>query len=106
MSTTSHYYLFAGKMALKNSLPEEAITYLQEAIALRSRIYGSNVCVYVGLHTEERYEEVIDLYEELQRNEFDWTALYPFVAEAYDKEEQFDKAYEIYKVAYNDLRKM
>jgi len=97
-------FLFAGKMALKNSLPETAISYLQEAIALDPEYMEATLVLMSVYTTEERYEDVIDLYDELQRNEFDWTSLYPFVAEAYDKEEQFDKAYEIYKLAYNDFK--
>ena len=97
-------FLFAGKMALKNSLPEEAIHYLQEAIALDPE-YMEAVLVLMSVYsTEERYEDVIELYEHVKRDEFDWSALYPFVAEAYNKEEQFDKAYEIYALAYNDFK--
>lgn len=96
-------FLFAGKMALKNSLPEEAIDYLQEAIALDPE-YMEAILVLMSVYmTEERYEDVLALYDELKREDFDWTALYPFVAEAYDKEEQFDKAYEIYTLAYTDF---
>ena len=43
------------------------------------------------------------LFEQLQKNEFEWVSLYPFVANAYNEEEQFDKAYEIYTLAYNDF---
>ncbi|MEK4229019.1 tetratricopeptide repeat protein [Solibacillus sp. FSL H8-0538] len=97
-------FLFAGKMALKNSLSEEAIGYLQEAIALDPE-YMEAILVLMSVYTtEQRYEAVIDLYEFVKRNEFDWSALYPFVAEAYDKEEQFEKAYEIYTLAYNDFK--
>lgn len=97
-------FLFAGKMALKNSLPEEAIHYLQEAIALDPE-YMEAVLVLMSVYsTEERYEDVIELYEHVKRDEFDWSALYPFVADAYNKEEQFDKAYEIYALAYNDFK--
>lgn len=97
-------FLFAGKMALKNSLPDEAIHYLQEAIALDPE-YMEAVLVLMSVYAaEERYEDVIELYEHVKRDEFDWSALYPFVAEAYNEEEQFDKAYEIYALAYNDFK--
>lgn len=97
-------FLFAGKMALKNNLPKEAIHYLQEAIALDPE-YMEAVLVLMSVYsTEERYEDVIELYEHVKRDEFDWSALYPFVADAYNKEEQFDKAYEIYALAYNDFK--
>lgn len=97
-------FLFAGKMALKNSLPDEAIGYLQEAIALDPE-YMEAILVLMSVYmTEERYEDVIELYDELKREDFDWTALYPFVAEAYNKEEQFNEAYEIYTLAYTDFK--
>ncbi len=96
-------YLYAGKMALKNSLPAEAEQHLQQAIALDPE-YMEATLVLISLYAQqERYEHVIELYEHLQQDDIDFTALYPFVAEAYDKEEKFEKAYEIYKAAYNDF---
>lgn len=96
-------YLYAGKMALKNNLPNEAEQYLQEAIALDPE-YMEAVLVLMSIYAQqERYDDVIDLFEHLQKEDFYWTALYPFVAEAYDKNEHFNKAYEIYKAAYNDF---
>ena len=97
-------YLFAGKMALKNNLPQEAEKHLQQAIALDPE-YMEATLVLMSLYAqEERYGEVIQLFEHLQNEDFDWTALYPYVAVAYDKEEEFTKAYEIYKNAYNDFK--
>ncbi|MER1985427.1 MAG: tetratricopeptide repeat protein [Solibacillus sp.] len=96
-------FLFAGKMALKNSLPEEAISYLQEAVALDPE-YMEAILVLMSVYmTEERYEDVLALYDDVKQDDFDWTALYPFVAEAYNKEERYSEAYEIYKLAYNDF---
>ena len=40
----------------------------------------------------------------ISSQDFDWTALYPFVAPAYDKVEQFEKAYELYKEALPDFK--
>lgn len=97
-------YLFAGKIALKNSLSDEAENYLQQAIALDSE-YMEAILILMSIYAQqERYKDVIDLFEHLQNEDFDWTALYPYVAEAYDKEEEFDKAYEIYKSAYTDFK--
>lgn len=96
-------YLFAGKMALKNNASEEAVSYLQEAVALDPE-YMEAILVLMSIYSkEERYEEVIELYEHVSSEDFDWTALYPFVAEAYDKEEQFEKAYAIYQAGYVDF---
>jgi tetratricopeptide (TPR) repeat protein len=96
-------YLFAGKMALKNNDAEEAVRYLSEAIALDPE-YMEAMLVLMSIYSkEERYEDVIELYEHVSSQEFDWTALYPFAAEAYDKEENFEKAYELYKEALPDF---
>ena len=98
------FYLFAGKMALKNHEPEEAIQFLQEAIALDPE-YMEAILVLMSIYSkEESYDEIISLYEHISSQDFDWTALYPFVAEAYDKEEEFDKAYEMYRAAYEDFK--
>lgn len=98
------FYLFAGKIALKNNLPKEAVHYLQQAIALDPE-YMEAVLVLVSIYAnEERYDEIIELYENLKNNNFDWSALDPFVADAYAKVEEYERAYEIYKSAYNDFK--
>ena len=98
------FYLFAGKIALKNHDPEQAKRYLQEAIALDPE-YMEAILVLMSIYSkEESYDEIISLYEHISSQDFDWTALYPFVAEAYDKEEEFNKAYELYRAAYEDFK--
>ena len=98
------FYLFAGKIALKNHEPEQAKQYLQEAIALDPE-YMEAILVLMSIYSkEESYDEIISLYEHISSQDFDWTALYPFVAEAYDKEEEFKKAYELYQAAYLDFK--
>lgn len=97
-------YLFAGKMALKNNLPNEAVEHLQQAVALDPE-YMEAILVLMSIYSkEEQYEAIIELYEQLEKEQFDWTALAPFVAEAYNQDEQFEKAYVIYKKAYNDFK--
>nr|WP_042477992.1 tetratricopeptide repeat protein [Bacillus ndiopicus] len=97
-------FLFAGKIALKNHLPNEAIEHLQQAIALDPE-YMEAILVLMSIYSkEEQYEAIIDLYEQLEKEQFDWTALAPYVAEAYNQDEQFEKAYVIYKKAYNDFK--
>ena len=96
-------FLFAGKMALKNKKPDEAVEFLTEAIALDPE-YMEAILVLMSVYsTQENYEEIISLYEQLQQYEFEWVSLYPFVANAYNEDEQFEKAYEIYKLAYNEF---
>ena len=98
------FYLFAGKIALKNHEPDQAKQYLQEAIALDPE-YMEAILVLMSIYSkEESYDEIISLYKHISSQDFDWTALYPFVAEAYDKEEEFEKAYEMYRAAYEDFK--
>ena len=97
-------YLFAGKMALKNSDPQQAIEFLHEAIALDPEYMEAILILMSVYSTEQRFEDIIVLYEQLHQNEFEWVSLYPFVANAYNEEEQFEKAYEIYKEAYTEFK--
>ena len=98
------FYLFAGKIALKNGLVTEAIEHLQQAIALDPE-YMEAIMVLMSIYdNEERYDDVIELYENLKGEEFDWSALYPIVAHAYHQEENTIRAYEIYTQAYNEFK--
>lgn len=98
------FYLFAGKIALKNSLPEEAIEHLQKAIALDPEYMEAILVLMSIFHQREEFDKIIEIYENLQQENFDWVSLYPFVADAYAKNEQYERAYEIYKTAYNELK--
>lgn len=97
-------YLFAGKMALKNGLPEEAEQYLREAIALDPEYMEAVLALISVFGQQERHEDVIELFETLQQNDFEWSTLYPFAAEAYENLELYDRAYEFYRLAYNDFK--
>jgi len=98
------FYLFAGKIALKNKLPEEAVEHLQKAIALDPEYMEAILVLMSVYHQMERYDDIIDLYEKLEKEQFEWTSLAPFAADAYAKNEQYERAYEIYKSAYNELK--
>ena len=97
-------YLFAGKMALKNSLPTEAENYLREAIALDPEYMEAILALMSVLSNQERDEDIIELFESLQKNDFEWVALYPFAAAAYANLEQYDCAYEFYSLAYTEFK--
>jgi len=95
-------YLFAGKMALKNNVSDEAEQHLREAIALDPEYMEAILTLMSLLSKQERDEDVVELFEELKKNDFDWTTLYPFVAQSYANIEEFERAYEFYHLAYND----
>lgn len=95
-------FLYAGKMALKNSLPQQAEEHLQQALALDPE-YMEAALVLMSLYAQqERDEDVIALYGDLKRDDFDWTALYPFVAKAHVNLEQYEEAATFYDEAYRD----
>lgn len=95
-------YLFAGKLALKLGKTTEAEKHLRDAIALDPEYMEATLTLVSYLHAEEKDEEVIELVELISHNQDDWSALYPFAAEAYAKEENFERAYEFYSLAYTD----
>ncbi|MFB9220434.1 tetratricopeptide repeat protein [Kurthia sibirica] len=97
-------YLFAGKMAIKNNLPEEAEQLLREAVALDPEYMEAVLTLISLLSQDERDEEVIEIIEGLHRDDFEWTTLSTFAAVAYDRLEIFDKANEHYEHAFEDYK--
>ena len=97
-------YLFAGKMALKTQDEEKAMNYLQQAIALDPEYMEATIVLMSVYAQREMYEEIIDLYESLQREDIEFTAILPFVANAYNEAEKFEKANEIYTLAYTEYK--
>lgn len=95
-------YLFAGKMALKLGKTSDAENHLRQAIALDPEYMEATLTLVSLLHAEERDEDVIELVEMVSKNQDDWSALFPFAADAYAKEENFERAYEFYSLAYTD----
>ena len=96
------YYLFAGKISLKLGKLKEAELFLREAIALDPE-YMEAIFVLSSLFSkEEKDDELIELYETLKQEQFEWSSMYPFLAEAYERLELYEKAYEFYKLAYTE----
>lgn len=96
------YYLVAGKLAVKLGNIEAAEDHLRQAIALDPEYMEALYTLMSILHHEERDEEVIELFELLNKEGNDWPAILPFAAEAYARNEQFERAYEIYTLAYTE----
>ena len=96
-------YLFAGKMALKTHQEEKAISYLQQAIALDPEYMEATIVLIGTYNQREMYDEIIDLYETLKREDIGFTTMLPIVANAYNELEQFEQANETYALAYNDF---
>ncbi|MDF2067171.1 tetratricopeptide repeat protein [Bacillus sp. Cr_A10] len=96
------YYLFAGKISLKLGKVKEAESFLREAIALDPEYMDAIFTLTSLFATEERDEELVGLYEDLKKENFEWSSMYPFLASAFDRLEIYEKAYEFYKLAYTD----
>ena len=47
-------------------------------------------------------EELIELYETLKQEHFEWSSMYPFIAQSYERLELYEKAYAFYKLAYTE----
>lgn len=98
------YYLFAGKISLKLGRVKEAETFLREAIALDPEYMDAIFTLTSLFSKEEQDEDVIELYETLKKDHFEWSSMYPFLASAYERLEIYEKAYEFYKLAYTELK--
>ena len=96
------YYLFAGKISLKLGKVKEAETFLREAIALDPEYMDAIFILSSLFSTEEKDEELIELYQTLKQEHFEWSAMYPFLATAYERLESYEKAYEFYQLAYTE----
>lgn len=96
------YYLFAGKISLKLGRVIEAESFLREAIALDPEYMDAIFILSSLFSSEEKDHELIDLYETLKQEHFEWSSMYPFLAAAYERLELYEKAYEFYKLAYTE----
>lgn len=96
------YYLFAGKTSLKLGRVKEAESFLREAISLDPEYMDAIFTLTSLFAAEERDEDLIELYEVLKKENFEWTSMYPFLATAYERLEIYEKAYEFYKLAYTE----
>lgn len=92
-------YFMAGKLANEFGEFEESESYIKEAIILDNDYKAAVIFLINILKDEHRLEEVIDLITEVKRlgaedPEYDWQ-----LARAYNENEEFEKAYEYYKLA-------
>jgi tetratricopeptide (TPR) repeat protein len=89
-------------MALKVGNTNVAEAHLRQAIVLDPEYMEATLTLVSFLHAHERHEEVIELVELMSVNQDDWSALYPFAADSFMQEENFERAYEFYSLAYTD----
>ncbi|MCM3610944.1 tetratricopeptide repeat protein [Planococcus sp. MERTA32b] len=97
-------YLFAGKLAMKLGKTEEGVENLRQAVALDPEYMEAIFALVSYFHSKEMDEEVLELVEAAVESGDDWAGLYPMVAEAYERTEQFEKAAAYFDLSYPAFR--
>lgn len=97
-------YLFAGKLALKLGNAQEGVENLRQAIALDPEYMEAIYTLVSYFHAEELDEDTLELAESVIESGDDWAGLYPMIAEAYERTEQFAKAGEYFGKAHPAFR--
>ncbi|WP_033542126.1 tetratricopeptide repeat protein [Planococcus sp. CAU13] len=97
-------YLFAGKLAMKLGDTEEGVENLRQAVALDPEYMEAIYTLVSYFHTEERADDVLELAEAVVASGDDWAGLYPMIAEAYERTEQYEKAASYFELAYPAFR--
>lgn len=97
-------YLFAGKLAMKLGKAEEGVGHLRQAIALDPEYMEAIYTLVSYFHAEESDEEVLELAEMVIESGDDWAGLYPMIAEAYDRAENYRQAMVYYEKAYPSFK--
>jgi tetratricopeptide (TPR) repeat protein len=97
-------YLFAGKLALKLGNTEEGVENLRQAVALDPEYMEAIFALVSYFHSKEMDEEVLELVEAAIESGDDWAGLYPMVAEAYERTEQFEQAATYFDLSYPAFR--
>src|SRR5690606_37015972 len=97
-------YLFAGKLAMKLGKPEEGVSHLRQAIALDPEYMEAIYTLVSYFHGEEMDEDVLELAEMVIESGDDWAGLYPMIAEAYERSENYKQATVYYEKAYPSFK--
>ncbi len=97
-------YLFAGKLALKLGKSTEGVQHLRQAIALDPEYMEAIYTLVSYFHAQEQDEDVLELAEMVIESGDDWAGLYPMIAEAYERSEDYTQAMVYYKKAYGSFK--
>ena len=97
-------YLFAGKLAMKLGKTDEGVGHLRQAIALDPEYMEAIYTLVSYFHAEEQDEDVLELAEMVIESGDDWAGLYPMIAEAYERSENYEQATVFYEKAYPSFK--
>lgn len=92
--------LSAAKSALKLGMPNEAEMHLKESLALDPEYLEALITLASLYNEREQDEELLQLLEDVDADQFDIPLIDAFKAYALERQEQFDDAYVSYSKAY------
>src|SRR5690606_16241333 len=79
---------------------EEGVDNLRQAVALDPEYMEAIYTLISYFNSKEMDEEVLELAEAAVESGNDWAGLYPMIAEAYARTEQFEKAANYFEMSY------
>ena len=91
-------------MALKLGKSTEGVQHLRQAIALDPEYMEAIYTLVSYFHAQEQDEDVLELAEMVIESGDDWAGLYPMIAEAYERSEDYTQAMVYYKKAYGSFK--
>ena len=95
--------LAAGKSALKLQMPQQAEEHLKEALVLDPEYIDALVTLASVYENQEKDEALIDLLTFSEVEQLEIPLLHAFLAYAYERTEDYEKAYEMYFKAYDGM---
>ena len=89
------YSFLLEKAALKLGMPKEAENHLQDALALDPEYVDALITLASLYNENERDDDLFELLSFAKEENFEIPLLNAFLAYAYERTEQFKKAYDI-----------
>ncbi len=96
--------LFAGRISLKLADENKAERYLREAIALDPGYLEAALTLNKLLLLQDKYDEVIEIFELMQKEGEEDPQFYWDAARAYEVTENYELAFSTYQQAYTYLK--
>ncbi|QUW22118.1 tetratricopeptide repeat protein [Sporosarcina sp. Marseille-Q4063] len=96
--------LSAGKCALKMGSPDKAEQHLKDALALDPEYVDALITLASLYNENERDNDLFELLSLAKEESLDIPLLNAFLAYAYERTEQFKKAYDSFAKAYSEMK--
>ena len=96
--------LSAGKCALKMGSPDKAEQHLKDALALDPEYIDALITLASLYNENERDNDLFELLTLAKEESLDTPLLNAFLAYAYERTEQYEKAYDSFTQAYSEMK--